>query len=70
MQNLFLGNAKYVFKLSVKKYLLRKKEVGILERKIHSLDEEMDSSPPPPPQKKKIASNYSGYTASQRKNGR
>lgn len=47
MQNLFLGNAKYVFKLSVKKYLLRKKEVGILERKIHSLEEEMDSCPPP-----------------------
>ena len=42
MYNLFLGTAKYVFKLSVKKNLLRKKELDILEQKIHYLDAQQE----------------------------
>ena len=42
MYNLFLGTAKYVFKLSVKRNLLRKKELDILEQKIHYLDAQQE----------------------------
>ena len=64
MHNLFLGTAKYVFKLWVKKNLLSKKNLEILEQKIHLFDVGTGNGRLP----HKIASNYGGYTASQWKN--
>ena len=64
MHNLFLGTAKHVLKLWVKKYFLTKKDLKMLEDKINSLDvgtgigRLLD----------RIALNYGGYTASQWKN--
>ena len=64
MHNLFLGTAKYVFKLWVKKNLLSKKNLEILEQKIQLFDVGTGNGRLP----HKIASNYGGYTASQWKN--
>ena len=64
MHNLFLGSAKHVFKLWVKKDLLNKKKLKILEQKIHSFDVGTGNGRLP----HRIASNYGGYTASQWKN--
>ena len=65
MHNLFLfGSAKHVFKLWVKKDLLTKKKLKILEQKIDSFDVETGNGRLP----HRIASNYGGYTASQWKN--
>ena len=38
MHNLFLGTAKHVFKLWTKKNLLTKKDLKVLEERIHSFD--------------------------------
>ena len=64
MHNLFLGTAKHVFKLWVKRNLLTKKDLKMLEDKINSLDVGTGIGRLP----HRIASNYGGYTASQWKN--
>ena len=64
MHNLFLGTAKYVFKLWVKKKLLSKKDLKVLEERINSFDVGTGIGRLP----HRIASNYGGYTASQWKN--
>ena len=64
MHNLFLGTAKHVFKLWVKKNLLTKKDLKVLEERVHSLDVGTGIGRLP----HRIASNYGGYTASQWKN--
>ena len=64
MHNLFLGTAKYVFKLWVKKNFLNKKDLKTLEERIHSFDVGTGIGRLP----HRIASNYGGYTASQWKN--
>ena len=61
MHNLFLGTAKHVFKVWVKKNLLSKKDLKILEQKIDSFDVGTGNGRLP----HRIASNYGGYTASQ-----
>ena len=64
MHNLFLGTAKNVFKLWVKKNLLSKKDLKVLEERINSFDVGTGIGRLP----QRIASNYGGYTASQWKN--
>ena len=64
MHNLFLGTAKNVFKLRVKKNLLSKKDLKALEERINSIDVGTGIGRFP----HRIASNYGGYTASQWKN--
>ena len=64
MHNLFLGTAKYVFKLWVKKHFLNKKDLKTLEERIHSFDVGTGIGRLP----HRIASNYGGYTASQWRN--
>lgn len=64
MHNLFLGTAKHVFKLWIKKNFLTKKELKNLEDKISSFDVGTGIGRLP----HRIASNYGGYTASQWKN--
>ena len=64
MHNLFLGTAKHVFKLWVKKKLLSKKDLKVLEERINSFDVGTGIGRLP----HRIASNYGGYTASQWKN--
>ena len=63
MHNLFLGTAKHVFKLWVKKNFSTKKDLKMLEDKINSLDVGTGIGRLP----HRIVSNYGGYTASQRK---
>ena len=64
MHNLFLGTAKHVFKLWTKKNVLTKKDLKVLEERIHSFDVGTGIGRLP----HRIASNYGGYTASQWKN--
>ena len=64
MHNLFLGTAKHVFKLWTKKKLLTKKDLKVLEERIHSFDVGTGVGRLP----HRIASNYGSYTASQWKN--
>ena len=64
MRNLFLGTAKNVFKLWVKKNLLSKKDRKVLEERINSFDVGTGIGRLP----QRLASNYGGYTASQWKN--
>lgn len=64
MHNLFLGTAKNVFKLWIKKDFLSKKELKVLEDKINSLDVGTGIGR----LSQRIALNYGGYTASQWKN--
>ena len=64
MHNLFLGTAKHVFKLWTKKNLLTKKDLKVLEERIHSFDVWTGIGRLP----HRIASNYGSYTASQWKN--
>ena len=59
MHNLFLGTAKHVFKLWVKRNLLTKKDLKMLEDKINSLDVGTGIGCLP----HRIASNYGGYVA-------
>ena len=64
MHNLFLGTAKHVFKLWIKTNLMTKRNLKVLEEKIHSMDVGTGIGRLP----HRIASNYGGYTASQWKN--
>lgn len=64
MHNLFLGTAKYVFKLWDKKGIIGKKEMKVLEKHIEEMDVPTDIGRLP----KKISSNYGSYTAEQWKN--
>ena len=64
MHNLFLGTAKHQFKLWVKNNFLMKKDLKILEERIHSFDVGTGIGRLP----HRIASNYGGYTTSQWKN--
>ena len=64
MHNLFLGTAKHVFKLWTKKNFLTKKDLKVLEERIHSFDVGTGIGRLP----HRIASNYGSYTASQWKN--
>ena len=64
MHNLFLGTAKYVFKLWDKQGIIGKKEMKLLESRIEAMDVPTDIGRLP----KKISSNYGSYTAEQWKN--
>ena len=64
MHNLFLGTAKYVFKLWDKQGVIAKKEMKRLEKRIEEMDVPTDMGRLP----KKISSNYGSYTAEQWKN--
>ena len=61
MHNLFLGTAKYVFKLWDKQGVIAKKEMKRLEKHIEEMDVPTDMGRLP----KKISSNYGSYTAEQ-----
>ena len=64
MHNLFLGTAKYMFKLWEKEEIIGKKGMKLLEQRIQEMDVPTDIGRLP----KKIASNYGSYTAEQWKN--
>lgn len=64
MHNLFLGTVKHVFKLWIKTNLMTKRNLKVLEERIHSMDVGTGIGRLP----HRIASNYGGYTASQWKN--
>ena len=64
MHNLFLGTAKHVFKHWTKNNFLTKKDLKVLEERIHMLDVGTGIGRLP----HRIASNYGSYTASQWKN--
>ena len=64
MHNLFLGTAKYVFKLWDKQGIIGKKQMKELEKHIEEMDVPTDVGRLP----KKISSNYGSYTAEQWKN--
>ena len=64
VHNLFLGTTKHVFKLWIKKNLLSKKDLKVLEDRINSFDVGTGIGRLP----HRIASNYGGYTTSQWKN--
>ena len=64
MHNLFLGTAKYVFKLWDKRGIITRKGMKSVEEKIEKMDVPTDVGRLP----KKISSNYGSYTAMQWKN--
>ena len=64
MHNLFLGTAKYVFKLWDKQGVIGKEEMKQLEKRIEQMDVPTDMGR----LSKKISSNYGSYTAEQWKN--
>lgn len=64
MHNFFIGTAKHVFKLWIKTNLMTKRNLNVLEERIHSMDVGTGIGRLP----HRIASNYGGYTASQWKN--
>lgn len=64
MHNLFLGTAKYVFKLWDKKGTIAKKGMKLIQERIEQMDVPSNVGSLP----KKISSNYGSYTAEQWKN--
>lgn len=61
MHNLFLGPAKYIFKLWDKLGMMAKKEIKHLEKRFEEMDVPMNKGHLP----KKISSNYGSYTEDQ-----
>ena len=61
MHNLFLGPAKYIFKLWDKPGTMAKKEIKHLEKRFEEMDVPMNRGHLP----KKISSNYGSYTEDQ-----